>query len=242
MFDLNKGVEQWKISLSQYDSISQKNVIELESHLLDEIEDLKEKGLSDKEAFWVARNRIGEERLLQTEFKKSNIKELYLNRFSWIIFGGLIFQFISLLGNIVYNSVYIFAMSNNFDTLESYTVGTIAYYFIFALPIIIGYLLYKKYKSGNNTLSYVLSKKLKTGSAYLVLIFLLSVGISVFLFYLGNVMMELNTVYYRTSGRSSIMEYARYLIILNPVVLISFLALALRFMNNKEAKLNEVRL
>ncbi len=242
MFDLNKSVEQWKISLSQYDSISQKNALELESHLLDEIEHLKDKGLSDKETFWVARNRIGEDRLLESEFKKSNIRELYLNRFSWIIFGGLIFQFISLLGNIVYNSVYIFAMSNNFDALESYSIAMSAFYLIFSLPVIIGYLFYKRHRSENKLLSNVLNKKVKTGPVYVVMLILISVGISGFLFYLSNTMMDLVTVYYKTNGKSSIMEYARYMAIVNPVINIAFLVLALRFMNKKEAILNEVRL
>lgn len=68
-FDLEKNIAQWKQMLSQK-GMNHENMLELESHLLDEIDLLKTKDLNVEEAFFIARKRIGTVDTLTEEYKK----------------------------------------------------------------------------------------------------------------------------------------------------------------------------
>lgn len=72
MFELNEQINLYKNELTSNQSLSEKDVKELISHLHDDIENLKEMGLSDKESFWVARHRIGDTKALKFEYSKVN--------------------------------------------------------------------------------------------------------------------------------------------------------------------------
>ncbi|KZL90305.1 permease prefix domain 1-containing protein [Clostridium magnum] len=74
MFRLKDSIEIWKQKLSNSNSFTNSDIEELESHLLDEIEILKEKELTEEEAFYVASSRLGSVELLSSEFTKINTK------------------------------------------------------------------------------------------------------------------------------------------------------------------------
>ena len=59
MFDLEKAVQDWKREFRKQETVEDGFIAELESHLRDEIDGLKEKGLSDESAFKEAAARIG---------------------------------------------------------------------------------------------------------------------------------------------------------------------------------------
>ena len=92
MSDVNRDIEQWKHSLIIADSFSTENIEELESHLRDSMETLSEQGLSEKEAFLVARDRIGETAELTEEFSKENSFMVWGRRVLWMLMGIVIFQ------------------------------------------------------------------------------------------------------------------------------------------------------
>lgn len=94
MFNLNESIKGWKAKLGNCDSFTGNDIEELESHLLDEIESLKEKDLSEEEAFYVASNRLGEVDLLSSEFSKVNEKPMYLRKVAWLLGGYILIYFI----------------------------------------------------------------------------------------------------------------------------------------------------
>jgi hypothetical protein len=106
MFDLEKKINDWKNNLLGTGSMLESDVQELESHLRDQITDLLQSGLSEKEAFWVAQNRMGNTDGIRTEFKKVNGNGLWRERLLWIgtgIIGLYIFMYgTSLLGNLFF--------------------------------------------------------------------------------------------------------------------------------------------
>ncbi|WP_299102554.1 hypothetical protein [uncultured Winogradskyella sp.] len=71
-FNLNEKIEVWKSELSKKSNMTSDNIDELESHLLDLINDLENKGLNIEESFLIARKRIGRTDEICAEFDKIN--------------------------------------------------------------------------------------------------------------------------------------------------------------------------
>jgi hypothetical protein len=88
-FDLNAAIEGWRNELAAQRNLSPDASRELETHLQDSIAVLQERGLSEEEAFLVARKRIGELPLLNREFKRGEARhwERPLAFEAWIVFA-----------------------------------------------------------------------------------------------------------------------------------------------------------
>jgi hypothetical protein len=69
-FDLNGAIARWRDDLNQFQQFRVENVDELESHLRDSVETLRGSGLSEEEAFLIARSRLGRAERLETEFSR----------------------------------------------------------------------------------------------------------------------------------------------------------------------------
>jgi len=86
-FDLNRAIEQWRESLRQNPAFCRENLEELESHLRDSIANLRERDLSDEEAFLVATRRAGSGSMLGAEFGKINVSNMWFDRVLWMLIG-----------------------------------------------------------------------------------------------------------------------------------------------------------
>jgi len=77
---------------------------ELEFHLRDSVALLQSKGLSAREAFWVAKSRVGTNDALDCEFGKVNADQVWLNRALWMVLGlvamGMLSTLLSALANL----------------------------------------------------------------------------------------------------------------------------------------------
>jgi hypothetical protein len=89
MFDLNKEISSWRIGLSERQTCEKTDIDELEAHLREEIDQLKASKLSDQEAFWIARHRLGDTESLAAEFAKVNTSILWRKRLFWMVAGLL---------------------------------------------------------------------------------------------------------------------------------------------------------
>ncbi len=69
---LEHQIHLWKDTFAKKSEISKDNLEELESHLRDEIQQLEGNGLTEMEAFLVAKHRLGDEECLSVEYKKVN--------------------------------------------------------------------------------------------------------------------------------------------------------------------------
>ncbi|WP_461206026.1 permease prefix domain 1-containing protein [Clostridium sp. DL1XJH146] len=94
MFQLDSSIDKWKIKLVNSNSFTNSDIAELESHLLEEIDNLKDKELTEEEAFYIASSRLGSVELLSSEFTKINTKPIYLKRIMWLLAGYLLITFI----------------------------------------------------------------------------------------------------------------------------------------------------
>jgi len=87
MSDVENQIQQWKHALSSLDTVKDSDVREMEDHLREEIAHLRAAGLTDQEAFLVARRRLGDLASLEEEFAKVNASERLLNRLWWMVGG-----------------------------------------------------------------------------------------------------------------------------------------------------------
>ena len=87
MFNLNDQISKWRSNLAESQTLETPDMDELESHLREEIEHLMALKLSQEEAFYVARHRLGDTGSLAEEFAKINGSVLWSKRLFWAVAG-----------------------------------------------------------------------------------------------------------------------------------------------------------
>lgn len=91
MFQLEPSVEAWKASMSAGQALSGNQVAELETHLRDAMETLRESSdLTDEEAFLIATRRLGKPQELASEYGKVHQGQVWQQRVIWMLFGYLV--------------------------------------------------------------------------------------------------------------------------------------------------------
>ena len=143
-FDLNKNIEIWKSGLSNNANMTLDNINELESHLLDSIDELEQMGLNTEESLLIAKYRIGDTKEFTNEFGKIN-KTVYLkNKIIPYLKGILLFMAFITLTNLLANLALILAINIGIDSknLNYVSIGVL----IFS-SLALSLLAYKKFKS-----------------------------------------------------------------------------------------------
>ncbi len=77
MFELESQVRKWRSHLRASGSLSEQDLEELESHLRDSIDDLTSRGITTEEAFLVSVRRLGDTEALGDEFAKVTTENLW---------------------------------------------------------------------------------------------------------------------------------------------------------------------
>jgi hypothetical protein len=83
-FDLAAALENWQTELAAQPNFSADDRRELETHLRDTFAELKSRGLSEEEAFWLARRRVGQPQKLAEEFVKADPTQAWRDRVFWM--------------------------------------------------------------------------------------------------------------------------------------------------------------
>jgi len=86
-FNLNNAIASWRQELLAQGDILPAEIRELESHLRLSIDGLKQRGLREDEAFWVARRRLGPGEQIAAEFAKAKPYRLWQDRLHWLTVG-----------------------------------------------------------------------------------------------------------------------------------------------------------
>jgi putative ABC transport system permease protein len=74
MFELEKAIKKWRKTLLESEAMEDGYIAELESHLYDEIERLRESGLTDQEAFIKAVEDLGAPDSIGSEYSKADTR------------------------------------------------------------------------------------------------------------------------------------------------------------------------
>jgi len=83
-FDLNAAVANWQQELAAQGDLTSIVRRELETHLRDTVAELRERGLNNEEAFWLARRRVGQPQQLGEEFAKAEPLKAWRERTFWM--------------------------------------------------------------------------------------------------------------------------------------------------------------
>lgn len=90
-FNLENEVNAWADTLKAKPDLTESDVEEMKSHLYDSIDALQEKGLNEKEAFVLARFRIGDSYELDEAYKEANQPVTQMRRSLLILAGVLVY-------------------------------------------------------------------------------------------------------------------------------------------------------
>lgn len=113
-FNLKENIEIWKSELSKKSNMTIDNIDELESHLLDLINDLESKGLNREESFLIAIKRIGRIEDICLEFDKVN-NFSFINTTIPYLKGALIYIAFIFLSKLVLVSTLLLSQYLNID-------------------------------------------------------------------------------------------------------------------------------
>ena len=122
MFELKEQIIKWLSLLEADESYKKTDVEELESHVLEEIDQLKDKGLNEEEGFWVATHRIGNVKDLNVEFKKVNSILIWKKRLLLVIGGFLFFTIMPQIFRIFTYRLYFIKMNINSFPIILYSI------------------------------------------------------------------------------------------------------------------------
>ena len=84
-FDLPAALENWRTELAAQPNLTAEVRRELETHLRDTLAGFQQRGLSDEEAFWLARRRVGQPAQLGEEFVKADPAAVWRERVFWMV-------------------------------------------------------------------------------------------------------------------------------------------------------------
>ena len=87
MSHIEDFVESWKLGLSERESVSADELLELEQHLRESVDELVGARLSEQDACLVASSRLGDSAALAREYQKSNGGLVWRRRALWVLVG-----------------------------------------------------------------------------------------------------------------------------------------------------------
>jgi len=105
-FDLPAALENWRAELAAQSNLTAEVRRELETHLRDTLAGFQQRGLSDEEAFWLARRRVGQLPQVGEEFVKADPLAVWRERVFWMAVTLLIYSLWSLVANNIHFLVY----------------------------------------------------------------------------------------------------------------------------------------
>lgn len=170
-FDLDRSIANWFNNIKVEPSITESDAEELRSHLLDQIDHLKEAGLDDEEAFLIATKRLRVSDDLVEEYRQSN-NHLIQMRNSLLILGGvlvffLLYYFIEAFSKILFIAVHSFSDANEYLAFNWYQRSIITWHFIILIFLVSIYLL------ENKTIKLI--EKIKVKPKYSIFLLLLAI-------------------------------------------------------------------
>lgn len=90
-FNIQEQIDHWVGKIKSEPSFTESDSQELKSHLLDSIDQLKDTGLNDEEAFWVASRRIGTTVDWEEDYSQANNQVIQIRRSVLILAGVLVY-------------------------------------------------------------------------------------------------------------------------------------------------------
>lgn len=109
MSSLNDLIDNWRQKTSASDTLRAEDLDELEQHLRESVDELKNFGLSDDEAVLIASRRLGDVDEIEAEFSKIDVARSWRRRVCWMMLGFVAFQVFTAVVTIVGSGAHVMA-------------------------------------------------------------------------------------------------------------------------------------
>lgn len=96
-FDLSAALQTWREELAAQPNLTAETRRELETHVNDTVAEMRQRGLSDEESFWLARRRVGQPKELSQEFASAERENPGRE---WVLWFAIVFYIMTLWQNI----------------------------------------------------------------------------------------------------------------------------------------------
>tara|TARA_B110000211_G_C13981667_1_gene509690 strand:+ start:405 stop:1118 length:714 start_codon:yes stop_codon:yes gene_type:complete len=155
-FNLENNIQNWKSILTKKKNLTKSNIIELENHLIDLIDDLESKGLNKEESFIIARKRIGKIDDICLEFDKVNDNYSFINQSIPYLKGALIYIAFIILSKLFFVITLLLSLKFSIDNT---TFDIISIMLILFTSISFFSVIYLNLKRGKQFLSKLITSK-----------------------------------------------------------------------------------
>lgn len=223
MFQLETAIRNWKDKLYQSNTFTHSDIEELETHLIDEMSSLKDKGLSEEEIFYIASNRIGSVDMLSSEFAKVNCNTIWIKRIVWLLSGYIIISFTQKLISVF--TTYISILFCGYNPIFSKGITQMNFILNLVVSVIVIFVLFHPVTAGLSKLQGLISYLIRVRLPLLIPLLTLFVGIYAFGYQLITVL-SLRTVKDAQIYSQALMGREIYSILWSVLVCVLFLVLA----------------
>jgi hypothetical protein len=110
--NLETLVANWRTQAAQEESLGAEQLAELESHLLDAVDHLRELGLNDEEAFLVASRRLGQPQALAQEYRAADPALRWRKCLTWMLAGVILQMAIGVLSQLLGTVFQVWALNS----------------------------------------------------------------------------------------------------------------------------------
>ena len=160
MFNLEKELLKWKIKLLEMKYLTNEDTDELESHILDKVYDLNNRGYTLEEAFNMAKNDLGSLDLLNDEYMKVNKTIPFQRKIGYGVLGFIIISFMLQLQFLI-TTIITLSLGKKSELMQT-----------IYMPIIsdlLNFILGSNYNNKLSIIVLIISTILSTLSIYLIL-------------------------------------------------------------------------
>lgn len=154
MFDLENSIRDWRLTLDS-EALRASDVDELEAHLRESVVRLQNGDLSEREAFLVAIDRLGDSQAIQSEFAKANPEMHWRQRAIWMLAGFVAFRLAAIM----------ISLANTVSSTALVLFGQEAWVIALASVAVTGCGWALFLVSGSSMLKMILSQRIKIGVA-----------------------------------------------------------------------------
>ncbi len=166
-FNLEEHVNSWAQKRKTQSSLTESDVEEMKSHFYDSFDALREKGLNEKEAFVLAKLRMGDSDELEQAYEEANQPVMQMRR-SLLILSGVFLYFMAYYFILSSSKVLAIILLQNgagyYEAIEWVTRYLITWHFITILFFV------SLFFFENKTISFIEKVKIKPKRAVLLLI------------------------------------------------------------------------
>lgn len=154
MFDLENSINEWRLTLDS-EALRASDIDELEAHLRESVVRLQNGDLSERGAFLVALDRLGDSQSIQSEFAKANPERHWRQRAIWMLAGFVAFRLAAI----------VISLANTLSSTALVLFGQEAWVIALASVAVTGCGWALFLLTGSSMLKMILSQRVKIGVA-----------------------------------------------------------------------------